>query len=395
MMPPSLSSEGNRLLAAGMIKEAIQSFEAALKTDPNDARCLLGLAKAHLATSADDAALASLNKLLQAKPDHLEARSHRGFILAKKGDPAGPAELDAVAKDRRAGFDEHFNYGRYLVAAKQDDKAQKEFEACVRIESRDPRPYVEQGLIALRRKDLLAATNHFQKGTQFAGPQDAGPWVMLARAYRQAKQGPQAAAAYLESLQRRSEDDALVEEAYKGCVEAGEFDTALKAVLLARQRKPDDRRYAQWQEEVMGKIKSGGGKKTQQRYEEGDSSSIDVDKEIARANDILGRNPPTPPHVAKEVIKILDQILRVQPNHGDALSLMGLCMYLTGKWEDCEAYGKKALAAGEAAKNKVWKENADLLLANLARKRAEKKGGGAKPAPAAAKPAAPPAKAKR
>ena len=33
MMPPSLSSEGNRLLAAGMFPEAIQSFERALQSD--------------------------------------------------------------------------------------------------------------------------------------------------------------------------------------------------------------------------------------------------------------------------------------------------------------------------------------------------------------------------
>ena len=141
----------------------------------------------------------------------------------------------------------------------------------------------------------------------------------------------------------------------------------------------------------MGKIKSGGSKKSQskQRYEEGDSSAIDVEKEMSRANDLLGRNPPTPPHVAKDVIRILDQVLRVQPNHGDALSLTGLCMYLIGKWDDCETYAKKALAAAEQAKNKVWKENAELLLANLERKRKEKK------APAAAAKPAAPTKAKR
>src|SRR5690242_8694485 len=111
MMPPSLSSEGNRLLAAGMYPEAIQSFENALKSDPNDARCLLGLAKAQIATGSEDAALANLEKLLKIRPDHLEAKSHRGFILAKRGDPQGAADMDAASKERKAGFEEHFNYG--------------------------------------------------------------------------------------------------------------------------------------------------------------------------------------------------------------------------------------------------------------------------------------------
>src|SRR5438034_11240364 len=103
MMPPSMSSEGNRLLAAGMVREAIASFEAALKTDPGDVRCLLGLAKANIAAGQADPALAALDKLLQVRPDHLEARSHRGFILAAKGDPKGAEEMSAVVQDRRAG----------------------------------------------------------------------------------------------------------------------------------------------------------------------------------------------------------------------------------------------------------------------------------------------------
>jgi tetratricopeptide (TPR) repeat protein len=394
MMPPSLSSEGNRLLAAGMVKEAIASFESALKSDPKDARCLLGLAKAHLAAGATDPALKALERLLEVKPDHLEGRSHRGLILARRGDPKGAEEMDAVTKDRRAGFEEHFNYGLYLAEAKQDDKAQREFEAAARIEGRDPRPYLQLGAIAVRRKDNVAAINQLVKATQFSGPQDAMPWVALARVYRSAGQGAQAASTFLEAVGRRREDEALSEEAFKACMESGELDSALKIVLMARERRPDDPRLQQWQEEVTAKLKAGGGKKAgAKRYEEGEAGHIDVDKEMERANQLLQRNPPTPPHVAKEVEQILDRVLRVKPDHADAVSLTGLCRYLQGDWDQAEALAKKALDLAEKAKIKVWKENAQLLLKNL--EAAKKKKGAAKPAPGKAAPAAPPAKPKK
>jgi len=375
-MPPSLSSEGNRLLAAGMYPEAIQSFENALKSDPNDARCLLGLAKAQLATGAEALALATLEKLLKVRPDHLEGRSHRGAILARKGDPQGAAELEAAAKDRRAGFEEHFNYGTYLVLAKKDDPAQREFEACSRIEGRDPRPYVELGNIAMRQKNQVAATTQFLKATQFAGPKDPAPFIALARAYRQSKQGSQAAGAYMQALQRFP-DDALNEEAYLAAMESGEMDSALKIVLLARQRNPEEPKFSQWQENVMAKLKSAprkpAGAGAPARFEEGDASAIDVDKELAKASDLLLRNPPTPPHVAKQVMAIADTVLRVQPDNADAMIKVGICKYLLGDWEACEDMGKKALASAVAKGNKIWKGNAELLLQRLNEKRREKK----------------------
>src|SRR5436190_24362221 len=96
---PSLSpsSEGNRLLAAGMFRDALAAYESALKVDPKDVRCLLGTAKAHLAMGAKDEALKALDAVLAIKPDHLEAKSHRGAVLVAKGDPAGAAEVEAAA----------------------------------------------------------------------------------------------------------------------------------------------------------------------------------------------------------------------------------------------------------------------------------------------------------
>jgi hypothetical protein len=88
------------------------------------------------------------------------------------------------------------------------------------------------------------------------------------------------------------------------------------------------------------------------------------------------------------VITILDQVLRLQPEHGEALALMGLSSFLIGKWDECERYGKLAQAAGDKAKNKGWRDTGDFLLANLERKRMEKKAEAKSKPPVASKPAA-------
>lgn len=366
MMPPSTSSEGNRLLAAGLFQQAAASFEAALKNDPADARCLLGLAKAYVQLKMEDLALQTLEALLKLKPDHLEAKSQRGGIMLRKGDPAGAVELQAAAADRRAGYEEHYAYGTYLLTQNQDAQALKEFESCARIEGRDVRAFNALGTLAMRRKEYVAAVNHFLKATQLASPKDPFPHLFLARAYRFNNQGTQSAGAYLEAL-NRGRDDNLLEEAYQACIVVSELDTALKVVLMARESKPQDAKYSRWMDEVMNRLKSRGAKKAGgTAYDEGDASAISVDKEVQIANDLLNRNPPTPPQIAKEAMVHLDRVLRINAKHSQALILFATCQYLLGDYEAAFTSGNKALAAAEEMAEefakKVWKESSQLLL---------------------------------
>lgn len=378
----SLSSEGNRLLAAGAVRDAIAAYESSLKVDPKDVRCLLGLGKAHLALGAHDEALKSFEAVLAIRPDHLEAKSQRGVVLVAKGDPAGPAELEAAASDRKAGFEEHLNFGLYLVSQGLSDRAMKEFEACTRVESRDPRPYSAMGTIAMKRGDNMGAINHLAKATQFAGPKDATPFMGLARAYFTAKQGGQAANAYLQALQRQPEDEKLVDEAYAACVATGELDAALKVVLAAREKRPKDEKLTKWQEEVMAKLKTRGAKKVAvATFDAGDASSVDLEKEVDKANELLNRNPPSSPAICQEAMKHLDRVLQVKPAHGQALVLLALCQYLLGQRDTAYATAKKASEVAESAGNKMWKEEADFLVQKMKAKDA-KKAAAAKAAPA-------------
>jgi len=366
-------AEGNRLLAAGMPSEALKAFQSTLAAHPGDPRCLLGVAKAHMAMDAREPALAALDELLKVKPDHMEARSHRALLRVVKGEKGAVADLEAAAKDRRAGFAEHFNFGQYLISAGKHADASRELAMAQRIEPRDPRPHLLLAALAQQRGDVPAAIHALQSATQLVGPHVAAPWVALGRVYLAAKRGREAANAFHEAVQRRADDPAVGEEAYRACAEAGAWDLALKVVLLLRQKNPNEARYSTWQQQVNQALKSGGGPRKVSAYEEGDARSVDIDKELIKVNEILGRNPPTPPHVARECIARLDQVLRINPTHGDALNLLGLCQFLCGSypWKDAEETGKKAQAAAAAAKNPIWKNNADLLLRNLEKKRAQ------------------------
>ncbi|HEY8209646.1 MAG TPA: tetratricopeptide repeat protein, partial [Myxococcaceae bacterium] len=199
-------SEGNRLLAAGMPAEALKSFQAALATAPQDPRCLLGLAKAHMALEGREPALAALEALLKLKPDHLEARSHRALIRLAAGDKAAAAELEAVARDRHSGFAEHFNYGQYLISAGKHAEAGKELMVAQRIEPRDPRPHLLMAALAQNRGDVAGAISALQAATQLVGPQISAPWAALGHIYRAAGRGRESAQAFLEALQRRPDD---------------------------------------------------------------------------------------------------------------------------------------------------------------------------------------------
>jgi Flp pilus assembly protein TadD len=90
MLPLTRSSEGLRLLSAGQVHEAIASFQAALEQDPRDLKCLLGLARAQIAAADAPAALKTFQQIFAVKPDHIEAKSHLGLLLAQAGDPKGP-----------------------------------------------------------------------------------------------------------------------------------------------------------------------------------------------------------------------------------------------------------------------------------------------------------------
>lgn len=347
MLPmPTRSSEGLRLLGQGQAREASAAFAAALEQDPKDLKCLLGLARAQIALGEVPEALATFERLFAVKPDHLEARSHRALLLANQGDSAGLKELEVAASDRKAGLHEHYNYGLYL-AGKNDDKAQKEFETALRVEARDPRPYVELGRIAERRNDPRAALRHYQKAAEYAVPSEHLPFVMKSRAHKVLGEGQQAVAAISEAIQRAPRQMQLYEEGYKLCLELKDFENAIRIALHAAEQDSGSAVYPEWVKEATEASKTGGvkskpkaGSKT---WEETDASQIDADEAIKQAEALIMKKPPN----GEGALRAIEPILRIRPSDPKANILKALAMAVTGNKAGAVPFAKRAAAGGD------------------------------------------------
>jgi Tfp pilus assembly protein PilF len=359
MLPLTRSSEGMRLLSAGQIQEAMQAFESALGQDPKDVKCLLGLARAQIASNQAPAALGTFQKIFQLRPDHLEAKSHLGLLLANMGDAKGAKALEEAAKDRRSGYWEHMNYGLYL-AGKDDDKAQKEFEAATRSESREPMPWVELGKIAERRKDMRSALRHYLKASEVAMPHDPMPWVMRARAHRVLDEKPAAVNAMNEALVRLPKPgeerqvlsggltkQALFKEAFEQSIDAQQFESAVKIAVLALEHEPDNAEYQTWMHEASAGARQAAPSKPRRTttFEATDASLVDVEALNKKAEELLFRKPPA----LTECLQTIEPVLRVKPNDQRANITKAVALAVSGKKQEALPFAEKAKAGEDKA----------------------------------------------
>jgi len=374
MLPPTRSSEGYRLLSQGQLAAAEQEFRAALQADPKDAKCLIGLARTLQANGGTDEALKTLEQLFTVKPDHLEGRSLRGLLLTLKGDTKGVKDLEEAAKDRRSGAQEHINYGLYL-AGKDDGRAQKEFELALRVDNRNYRAFVELGKLCERRKDFRAALVQYQKATEFAMANDATPFILRARTHAALGEHVHAAVAALEAVNRGSDAKKaeILPDAFRICIEGGEFDSAVKVALAARELDANNSEYETWLAQAsMGARKAGGQKpkETKEIFDEEVTLAAAKSKPSAKAieaaktvnmvetcelaEQALFRAPPA----IDEALKLIEPCLIKSPDDPRANMAQGLALALKGDYAKAYPHAQKAMAAKEA----YLKEEAESLV---------------------------------
>lgn len=357
MLPFSRSSEGLRLLSLGQVREAIDAFNSALSQDPKDVKCLLGLARAQIATGESDEAIATLDKVFTLRPDHIEARSHKAYVLARKGDAKGIKDLEDVSKDRRAGYFEHLNYGLFL-AGSNDEKAQKEFELALRSEAREVMPYLELGRIAERKKDFRGALRHYLKASEIAPPNNFHPFLMRARTHHALGEGTHAAAAMMEGLNRlpkrdpyRSDSGApreLLTEAFKLTMDTQEFESAVKVAQLALEGEPDNATFQGWLNEALSASQKNAGQKKKPAaatFDATDASMVDFDATMDEAEKALFKKPPA----LEEVLAKVDVALRVKPNDPRANICKAVALAVKGQKQQALPFAQKALLSEDPA----------------------------------------------
>jgi tetratricopeptide (TPR) repeat protein len=83
---------GNKLLAAGKLNEAIQEFQLAAKFNPDDENNYYNLALAYARAGNRELAKVNYQKALELFPDYAEAHNNLGNLLVAEGDFAGAIE---------------------------------------------------------------------------------------------------------------------------------------------------------------------------------------------------------------------------------------------------------------------------------------------------------------
>jgi tetratricopeptide (TPR) repeat protein len=359
MLNLTRSSEGMRLLSSGQVQEAIRAFESALGQDPKDVKCLLGLARAQILAGNAPAALGTFQKIFAIRPDHLEAKSHLGLLLAAMGDAKGAKALEEAAKDRRCGYWEHVNFGLYL-AGRDDDRAQKEFEAATRSEARETLPYVQLGKIAERRKDMRSALRHYLKASEVAMPHDPMPWVLRARAHRELDEKPAAVLAVTEALIRLPKPDenrqvlsdgltkqALFAEAFQLCMEAQQYENAVKVAVTALEHEPENAEYQGWMHEASAGARQAAPNRPRRTttFEATDASLIDAEALTKKAEEYLFRKPPA----LNDCLQTIEPVLRIKPNDQRANITKAVALAVGGKKKEALPFAQKALAGEDKA----------------------------------------------
>lgn len=94
---------GTMLLADGQVEQAVRTYDAVLKKDPNFFQALFNLAIAYRTAGQDEASIAMLEKARDSAPDD-DTRLQIEQVIARAQQPAGDVPAPAADVDRGASF---------------------------------------------------------------------------------------------------------------------------------------------------------------------------------------------------------------------------------------------------------------------------------------------------
>jgi tetratricopeptide (TPR) repeat protein len=138
---------GVALEEARALREAEQSYDAALRLDPRFPEAHNNLGDLMLATGRVDAARAEFAEAVRLRPAYVEARYNLGIALLRAGRPAQAAEEEEVVLLLRPNFPEgHFGLALAQAALGLSSAAAAELQAALRL-----RPDYPQARAALGR----------------------------------------------------------------------------------------------------------------------------------------------------------------------------------------------------------------------------------------------------
>jgi tetratricopeptide (TPR) repeat protein len=353
----------------------------------------MGLARASLAQREEEQALEALRKVLALQPENLEAQSHFTTLQAYAGDESAVERLQEIAAAPQAGYFEHFNLARVL--ARQGEVAGAEAAYAKALAKGDPNDafiHFELGRLALRREAFDVALGHLEKCTTVL-PNEAAPRVLLSRAHL--GRGDLTRALQV-ATEARELDARLVdvhEQLFQLHMLAGAPAAAVRNALDLRALEPSNVNYLYMQ--GVSLLTAGEASEAKEVLEQARRQvpdSLDVGRALAQAHELLGevtqarelletlsRQSPDAPDVANDLAvlylgvpggpekarKVLEPVLRVDPDNAAANLNYALALAATGAGPKALPYAEKAKASPSA----TVREQAEQLVKEL-------KGGG-------------------
>jgi Flp pilus assembly protein TadD len=184
-----LLRRGLCLLNAGCHKEAVTTFSAALKLNPDSASLPECLARAYIGCSDYGAAAEQIAKVLERDPDDITSRVRHAMLLWKGGDRAGA--IASLRKSTRSVPDcaeLHYQLGNLLAEAGDDEEAEMRYTLAVDLDPRHSDALVNLAMCQAARGRGARALRLLFKA-QSAKPDDARIGMLLGLACQAADQG--------------------------------------------------------------------------------------------------------------------------------------------------------------------------------------------------------------
>jgi len=135
---------------AGHHSAALELFTSALSVDPDAVDALLHRANLRMIQADLNAAKADLEKCVKLRPDYVMARLRLAAVLTSTNDASGAKKhLEAAAREAPDSSDVLSYQGELFFTQNDFAKARQKFEKAMKLEPKNPTPYVNTALAVL------------------------------------------------------------------------------------------------------------------------------------------------------------------------------------------------------------------------------------------------------
>ncbi len=233
------ATDGAALMQSGLLKEALQAFEAGIKADPKDLPSWLGMARVSMSQQNEAQARRAFQAILKLSATHLEAQSTLALLDLRKGDKTALARLKACAAAPEAGFFEQYNLAQVLQDSGDLKGAGQALERANKAAPNNPYVMMELATLALQQGDARTAAETAKKVCTLV-PREWFPELVAARALVKLGSLTEALMRLDAASKRFPEQPALAHELFDVAMVQGNFAAAQRAAIDLRRMSPTD-----------------------------------------------------------------------------------------------------------------------------------------------------------